>query len=108
MKKLEPRQIALANEGGLSVHRSESSCQGKEPIMEEMAPPTGLEYPYPHRVAEIGEEWDRMRGVDSERATETPAPRAFEINGLTRELDESNRNARRLDKSLQERDRAKV
>ncbi|ONK76442.1 uncharacterized protein A4U43_C03F27930 [Asparagus officinalis] len=48
------------------------------------------------------------RGVDSERAMETPVPRASEVDKLRRELEESNRKARRLDKPLWERDRAMV
>ncbi|ONK60853.1 uncharacterized protein A4U43_C08F23400 [Asparagus officinalis] len=46
------------------------------------------------------------RGDDSERATKTPARRASEVDELRRELEESNRKARRLNEALQERDRA--
>ncbi|ONK64653.1 uncharacterized protein A4U43_C07F28430 [Asparagus officinalis] len=46
------------------------------------------------------------RGVDMERAIETQASRASEINGLRKELEESNRKARRLDEDLRERDYA--
>ncbi|ONK67389.1 uncharacterized protein A4U43_C06F19660 [Asparagus officinalis] len=47
------------------------------------------------------------KGVDSERAAKTLTLRASEVNRLRRELDESNRKARRLDEALQERDHAK-
>ncbi|ONK56470.1 uncharacterized protein A4U43_C10F9050 [Asparagus officinalis] len=39
------------------------------------------------------------RGVDSEQATETPVLGAFEDDRLKRELEESNKKARRLDKA---------
>ncbi|ONK76804.1 uncharacterized protein A4U43_C02F10 [Asparagus officinalis] len=48
------------------------------------------------------------RGVDLERATETPTLRASKVDRLRRELDESNKKARRLDEALQDRDHAKV
>ncbi|ONK79880.1 uncharacterized protein A4U43_C01F11320 [Asparagus officinalis] len=112
---------------------------------EEVAPPIGLEYPYPHLATEIEEEeWDRMRqylirtsrvgpryvrepdlehrygparhlnirgwslvlarlsrgGVDSERAAETPSPRASEVDRLRIELEESKMKAKRLDEAL--------
>ncbi|ONK76534.1 uncharacterized protein A4U43_C03F29270 [Asparagus officinalis] len=40
------------------------------------------------------------RGVDLERAAETPAPSASEVDELRNELEESKRNARRLDEAL--------
>ncbi|ONK66810.1 uncharacterized protein A4U43_C06F12210 [Asparagus officinalis] len=48
------------------------------------------------------------RRVDSERAAETPALRASDVDNIKRELDESNKKARRLDEALQERDRVKM
>ncbi|ONK75060.1 uncharacterized protein A4U43_C03F12900 [Asparagus officinalis] len=48
------------------------------------------------------------KGVDTERAAEMQAPRASEVERLRRELEESNRKARRLDEALRERDRAMV
>ncbi|ONK76687.1 uncharacterized protein A4U43_C03F31050 [Asparagus officinalis] len=44
------------------------------------------------------------RGVNSERATETPALSASEVDGLRRELEESKRKVKRLDEALQKRD----
>ncbi|ONK80092.1 uncharacterized protein A4U43_C01F13810 [Asparagus officinalis] len=47
-----------------------------------------------------------IRGVESKQAVVMPVPRAFKVNGLRRELEESNRKTRRLDEDPQERDRA--
>ncbi|ONK58395.1 uncharacterized protein A4U43_C09F11890 [Asparagus officinalis] len=62
---------AFAREEGASVHRSELFHHGKEPVEEEMVPPSGLEYPYPYFAAEIGEdEWKRIsRGQLSSSAS---------------------------------------
>ncbi|ONK56832.1 uncharacterized protein A4U43_C10F13560 [Asparagus officinalis] len=41
------------------------------------------------------------RGVDTERAAETQAPRASEVDGLRRALEESKKKARRWTRSMQ-------
>ncbi|ONK76341.1 uncharacterized protein A4U43_C03F26580 [Asparagus officinalis] len=46
------------------------------------------------------------RGVDSERATETPDPSAFKVDRLRQELEESKRKAKRQDEDLLEKDHA--
>ncbi|ONK64104.1 uncharacterized protein A4U43_C07F22120 [Asparagus officinalis] len=47
-------------------------------------------------------------GADSELAVKTLAQSAFEVNELMRELEESKKKARRLEKDLRERDRTMV
>ncbi|ONK80524.1 uncharacterized protein A4U43_C01F18800 [Asparagus officinalis] len=65
---------AFADEEGASINLTESSRhREKEPVVAEMAPPAGLEFSYPHRITEVGEEeWERMRGsILGSRLTQT-------------------------------------
>ncbi|ONK66941.1 uncharacterized protein A4U43_C06F13800 [Asparagus officinalis] len=49
-------------QGESSGHRDELTRRGKEPVEEEIAPPVGLEYPFPYWVADIEEEeWKKIR-----------------------------------------------
>ncbi|ONK66988.1 uncharacterized protein A4U43_C06F14300 [Asparagus officinalis] len=94
------RRLKLCDKGGSSESRRKRRALVEQEIYGQMEHIPTKYYKLLGEVASLR----ASRGVKSEQAARTPVLRTFEVDGIRRDLEESNRKVKRLDEALRERD----